>query len=78
MNDLQNFIIKKGSEKASLESIKEAIQSDLTLFNANIAEGKPQKLEYNDIQWIAPSEISNYDFCSADEEILARICEVYK
>ena len=50
----------------------------LTLFNAIIAEGEPQKLEHNDIQWIAPSEISNYEFCPADEEILARICEVYK
>ena len=50
----------------------------LTLFNATIAEGEPQKLEHNDIQWIAPSEIPNYDFCPADEEILAKICEVYK
>ena len=50
----------------------------LTLFNANIAEGKPQRLEHNDIQWITPSEISNYEFCPADKEILARICEVYK
>ena len=50
----------------------------LTLFNATIAEGKPQKLEHNDIQWIAPSEIQNYEFCPADEEILAKICEVYK
>ena len=50
----------------------------LTLFNAIIAEGEPQKLEHNDIQWITPREISSYDFCPADEEILARICEVYK
>ena len=50
----------------------------LTLFNATIAEGEPQKLEHNDIQWITPSEIPNYKFCPADEEILARICEVYK
>ena len=50
----------------------------LTLFNAIIAEGKPQKLEHNDIQWITPNEIPNYDFCPADEEILARICEVNK
>jgi 8-oxo-dGTP diphosphatase len=50
----------------------------LTLFSATLAEGEPQKLEHNDIQWIAPSEIPNYDFCPADEEILARICEVYK
>lgn len=50
----------------------------LTLFNATIAEGEPQKLEHNDIKWIMPSEIQNYDFCPADEEILAKICEVYK
>ena len=50
----------------------------LTLFNATISEGEPQKLEHNDIKWITPSEIPNYDFCPADEEILAKICEVYK
>ena len=42
----------------------------LTLFNATIAEGEPQKLEHNDIQWITPREIPNYGFCPADEEIL--------
>ena len=50
----------------------------LTLFNATIAKGVPQKLEHNDIKWITPSEIPIYDFCPADEEILAKICEVYK
>ena len=45
----------------------------LTLFNATIADGKPQKLEHNDIKWIMPSEIPNYDFCPADEEILERL-----
>ena len=45
----------------------------LTLFNATIAEGKPQKLEHNDIQWITPSEIPNYEFCPADEEILEKL-----
>ena len=54
------------------------ITVQLTLFNATIVEGEPQKLEHNDIRWITPSEISNYEFCPADEEILARICEVYK
>ena len=48
----------------------------LTLFNATITEGEPQKLEYNDIQWITPSEIPNYEFCPADEEILRRIIEI--
>ena len=42
----------------------------LTLFNATIAEGVPQKIEHNDIKWITVSEIDDYDFCPADTEIL--------
>lgn len=49
----------------------------LTLFNATIAEGALQKLEHNDIKWITPREISNYNFCPADKEILKKIAEVY-
>lgn len=48
----------------------------LTLFNATIAQGVPQKLEHNDIRWITPKEIPGYSFCPADEEILKRIIEV--
>lgn len=50
----------------------------LTLFNATIVEGEPQKLEHNDIKWISPSEIPNYNFCPADEEILRRIKENFE
>lgn len=49
----------------------------LTLFNATISEGVPVMLEHNDIQWITPSEIQNFAFCPADEEILAKIIERY-
>jgi len=45
----------------------------LTLYNAVIAEGTPRMIEHNDIQWITPSRIPEYDFCPADVEILARI-----
>ena len=47
----------------------------LSLFNAVIAEGEPQKLEHNDIRWITPAEIPRYNFCPADEEILDKIME---
>ena len=47
----------------------------LTLFNATIANGEPQRLEHNDIQWITPSEIQNYKFCPADEEFLLSLQE---
>ena len=50
----------------------------LTLFNATIAEGEPQKLEHNDIQWIKPSEIVNFEFCPADKDILQKIILEYK
>ena len=49
----------------------------LTLFNATISDGEPQKLEHNDIKWISPSEIPNYEFCPADVEILEKIKGMY-
>ena len=45
----------------------------LTLFNAKITEGVPRKLEHNDIRWITVGEISEYEFCPADTEILDQI-----
>lgn len=35
--------------------------------------GVPQKLEHDDIRWIAADEIDEYAFCPADEEILRRL-----
>ena len=45
----------------------------LTLFNATIADGIPQKLEHNDIRWITVDEIDQYSFCPADTEILLQL-----
>ena len=44
----------------------------LTLFNAT-AQGEPQKLEHNDMRWIAPSQIDEFEFCPADEDILTKL-----
>lgn len=49
------------------------IMVHLTLFNAMIAEGIPQKLEHLDLRWITVEEISGYDFCPADSEILNKL-----
>lgn len=49
----------------------------LTLFHAGIASGTPKLLEHNDMRWITPNEIGEYNFCPADKEILERITEVY-
>ena len=45
----------------------------LSLYHCSIAAGIPQLLEHNDLRWITPSEIPQYDFCPADAEILERI-----
>ena len=45
----------------------------LTLFNATIAGGIPQMMEHNDIKWITPNEIQNYEFCPADEDFFREI-----
>ena len=45
----------------------------LMLFNAAIIEGIPQMLEHNDIRWITPEDIPQYNFCPADEEVLRKI-----
>lgn len=47
----------------------------LTLYNAVIKAGVPKLLEHNDIKWITASEIGQFDFCPADEEILRKIIE---
>lgn len=45
----------------------------LSLFNAVIANGVPQKIEHNDIKWITVQEIPEYEFCPADVEILEEL-----
>ena len=45
----------------------------LTVFDAVIAQGNPQKLEHNDIRWIHPGEASQFEFCPADRVILEKI-----
>ena len=50
----------------------------LTLFHCTIPNGFPQALEHNDIQWIHPSQIDDYDFCPADTDILKKIKKVYE
>ena len=49
----------------------------LTLFHCTIAQGEPKLLEHNDLKWIHPSEIPNFDFCPADKDILALIRRTY-
>ncbi len=45
----------------------------LTVFLARITEGTPRLLEHNDMRWITPAQIPEYEFCPADREILEKI-----
>lgn len=45
----------------------------LTLFQATIQAGEPQKLEHQDLRWITREEIDQYPFCPADQVILERL-----
>lgn len=45
----------------------------LTLFNAEILHGTPQKLEHNDIRWITTDQIDDFEFCPADKDILDKL-----
>lgn len=47
------------------------IKIHLTLYECDIVSGVPKLLEHSEIKWILPDEIPLYDFCPADETILA-------
>ena len=85
---LENALIRECREELAIElSVGEVymevdhIYPDITirliLFHATIAAGEPQKLEHNDICWITPAQIPEYDFCPADVDILKKIMGDY-
>ena len=50
----------------------------LSLFHCIIPEGFPQALEHNDLRWIHPSQMDDYQFCPADTDFLKEIKRVYQ
>ena len=67
--------VSVGSEFFDIVHTYPDITVHLTLFNATISEGTPKLIEHNDIRWITPEEIPQYNFCKADDEILKRIMQ---
>lgn len=49
----------------------------LTLYEAEIAQGEPQRLEHNDIRWITVEEMDDYAFCPADQVFCREIAKRY-
>ena len=71
-----NIAISVGDVFMELTHVYPDITVNLTLFNATILSGIPELIEHNDLKWITPSEIPNYDFCPADKEILEKISNI--
>ncbi len=49
------------------------MQVHMTLMNAEIAQGEPQRLEHSELRWVTPGELDGMEFCPADEAILQRL-----
>lgn len=65
-----------GEQFMELTHVYPDLTVHLTLFHASITEGTPQLLEHSEIRWIRVSEIDEYEFCPADEDILRRLKEM--
>lgn len=72
-----NITLDVGDVFCDVAHIYPDITVHLTLFNATIKCGVPELVEHNDMRWISVDEISNYEFCPADVEILAKIKNLY-
>lgn len=55
----------------------EDIIVNLFIYHTKIISGTLQKIEHNDIRWISPQEIDQYEFCPADVDVLQLIKEKY-
>ena len=73
-----NIKVSVGDIFAEANHVYPDISVHITFFNAKIEEGVPEKLEHNDIRWIKPEEIPNYDFCKADTDMLEKIKKLKK
>lgn len=72
-----NITLDVGDVFCDVTHVYPDITVHLTLFNANIESGVPTLIEHNDMRWISVDEISDYEFCPADVEILAKLKDLY-
>ena len=47
----------------------------LSFFAAKITGGVPQKSVHQEILWVRPAELLQYQFCPADTEIVSRLAQ---
>ena len=71
-----NIAVSVGEEFCAVTHEYSDITVHLTLFNATIEQGEPQKIEHNALEWITPSQIPEYEFCPADKVFLDLISKL--
>lgn len=69
--------IKVDDVYTEVDHVYPDITIHLTLFNACLTGEDPKMLEHNDIRFILPAEIPDYEFCPADKDILKKIIKDY-
>lgn len=62
-----------GEPYMRVEHVYPDISVELTLFRAAIERGEPRPLEHAQLRWVTREELPAFDFCPADEEIIASL-----
>lgn len=65
--------IAVGKAAVSAEHVYPDLTIRLTLFEATLAEGVPQKLEHHDFAWVTEETCGSYALCPADRELLEQL-----
>ncbi|MCH5279186.1 MAG: (deoxy)nucleoside triphosphate pyrophosphohydrolase [Christensenellaceae bacterium] len=73
-----DVILRVGSVFAEVIHEYPDITVHLVVYNAEIAEGEPKKLEHAELAWVSPEQIDDYEFCPADISILNMIKEMHR
>jgi mutator protein MutT len=45
----------------------------LHFFNCTLLEGDPRPLDVADLRWVKPSDLDNYEFPPADDELISQL-----
>ena len=65
--------VKVGDLYADVYHTYPDIDIHLFFFNCTLNGEEPKKLEHNDVRWVEPSTLTDYDFCPADKDLIKRI-----
>jgi mutator protein MutT len=65
--------IEVGDRLMTIDHIYSRFQVTLFVHNCQYVRGTPQPLECEEIRWVTPTEIDNYTFPAANQEIITTL-----